>query len=118
MGIHRYVHFRLPGRDHPALQLRSRITGLHRTGTGPDMVYYLHHRRKRFKQLDKASRFIHGKGAWMALFSFLPVIGDAILIVLGLMRAHIGIVTVSMTLGKLARYVLLVAAALGLIHLF
>ena len=89
------------------------------------MVYYLHHRRKRFgrtdlllKQLDKASRFIHGKGAWMALFSFLPVIGDAILIVLGLMRAHIGIVTVSMTLGKLARYVLLVAAALGLIHLF
>ena len=54
----------------------------------------------------------------MALFSFLPVIGDAILIVLGLMRAHIGIVTVSMTLGKLARYVLLVAAALGLIHLF
>ncbi|MCD7816214.1 MAG: DedA family protein [Bacteroides sp.] len=70
------------------------------------------------KQLDKAARFIHGKGAWMALFSFLPVIGDAILIVLGLMRAHIGIVTASMTLGKLARYVLLVAAALGLIHLF
>ena len=70
------------------------------------------------KQLDKASRFIHGKGAWMALFSFLPVIGDAILIVLGLMRAHIGIVTFSMTLGKLIRYVLLVAATLGIFRLF
>ena len=62
--------------------------------------------------------FIHGKGAWMALFSFLPVIGDAILIVLGLMRAHIGIVTFSMTLGKLIRYVLLVAATLGIFRLF
>lgn len=68
------------------------------------------------KQMDKATRFIHGKGAWMALFSFLPVIGDAILIVLGLMRANIWIVAVSMTAGKLLRYALLVAAALGIIH--
>lgn len=68
------------------------------------------------KQMDKATRFIHGRGAWMALFSFLPVIGDAILIVLGLMRANIWIVAVSMTAGKLLRYALLVAAALGIIH--
>ena len=52
MGVHRYVHFRLSGRNHPALQLRSRITGLHRTGTGPDMVYPLHHCRKRFGWTD------------------------------------------------------------------
>ncbi|WP_181214734.1 YqaA family protein [Phocaeicola faecicola] len=68
------------------------------------------------KQMDKATRFIHGRGSWMALFSFLPVIGDAILIVLGLMRANIWIVAVSMTAGKLLRYALLVAAALGIIH--
>lgn len=68
------------------------------------------------KQMDKATRFIHGRGSWMALFSFLPVIGDAILIVLGLMRANIWIVAVSMTTGKLLRYALLVAAALGIIH--
>ena len=68
------------------------------------------------KQMDKATRFIHGRGSWMALFSFLPVIGDAILIVLGLMRANIWIVAVSMTVGKLLRYALLVAAALGIIH--
>lgn len=68
------------------------------------------------KQMDKATRFIHGRGSWMALFSFLPVIGDAILIVLGLMRANIWIVAVSMTAGKLLRYALLVAAALGFIH--
>ena len=70
------------------------------------------------KQMERATRFIHGRGAWMALFSFLPVVGDAILIVLGLMRAHIGIVTISMSIGKLARYAILVAATLGIISLF
>lgn len=70
------------------------------------------------KQLDKAVRFIHGKGAWMALFSFLPVIGDAILIALGLMRANLWIVGFSMTIGKLGRYAILVATTLGLLKLF
>ena len=55
------------------------------------------------KQLEKATRFIHGRGSWMAFFSFLPIIGDAVLI------AHVWIVTFSMTLGKLARYAILVA---------
>ena len=69
------------------------------------------------KQMDRAERFIRGRGSWMALFSFLPVIGDAILIVLGWMRANVWIVTLSMTLGKLARYAILVAATLGVIDL-
>lgn len=69
------------------------------------------------KQMDRAERFIRGRGSWMALFSFLPVIGDAILIVLGWMRANIWIVALSMTIGKLARYVILVAATLGIIEL-
>ena len=68
------------------------------------------------KQMDRAERFIRGRGSWMALFSFLPVIGDAILIVLGWMRANVWIVAFSMTLGKLARYAILVAAALGIIE--
>lgn len=70
------------------------------------------------KQLNRATRFIHGRGSWMALFSFLPVIGDAILIVLGLMRANLWIVTLSMTIGKLARYAILVATAFEVYNLF
>ena len=66
------------------------------------------------KQMDKAERFIKGKGSWIAFLSFLPVIGDAIL---GLMRANPVIVTISMTLGKLARYAILVATTLKLISL-
>ncbi len=70
------------------------------------------------KQMDRAERFIRGRGSWMALFSFLPVIGDAILIVLGWMRANVWIVALSMTIGKLARYAILVAATLGVFKLF
>lgn len=69
------------------------------------------------KQMDKAERFIRGKGSWIAFLSFLPVIGDAILVVLGLMRANAIIVAISMTLGKLARYAILVATTLKLISL-
>lgn len=69
------------------------------------------------KQMDKAERFIKGKGSWIAFLSFLPVIGDAILVVLGLMRANAIIVAISMTLGKLARYAILVATTLKLISL-
>ena len=70
------------------------------------------------KQMARAERFIRGRGSWMALFSFLPVIGDAILIVLGWMRANVWIVALSMTIGKLARYAILVAATLGVFELF
>ena len=65
------------------------------------------------KQLDKAARFIHGKGSWMALFSFLPVIGDALLIALGLMKANVWIVSAAMSIGKLIRYAVIVMTAIG-----
>lgn len=65
------------------------------------------------KQLDKAARFIHGKGSWMALFSFLPVIGDALLIALGLMKANVWIVSAAMSVGKLIRYAVIVMTAIG-----
>ena len=67
------------------------------------------------KKLKRASTFIHGKGSWIAFISFLPVIGDAILIVLGLMKANIYIVTIAMAIGKLGRYAVIVATAMGLI---
>lgn len=70
------------------------------------------------KHMQKAENFIRGKGSWIAFISFLPVIGDAILVVLGLMRANVVIVTISMTIGKLLRYAILVAGTLGVINLF
>lgn len=52
-----------------------------------------------------------GHGAWIGFFAFLPIIGSAITICLGLMRANIVISTVSITLGKLLRYLILMAGA-------
>ena len=58
----------------------------------------------REEQLDKATRFLGGRGAWMAFFSFLPTIGEAIAVVLGLMRSNRTITCTAMLLGKALRY--------------
>ena len=60
------------------------------------------------EKLDRAERFVKGRGAWMAFFAFIPLLGTAISIVLGMMRANIWIVFLSMTIGKILRYALLV----------
>lgn len=48
------------------------------------------------------------RGAWMGFFAFIPILGSAITIVLGLTRANIIISTISITIGKVLRYILLV----------
>ena len=69
---------------------------------------YLHVKKE---DLDKAHKFMAGKGAWMGLLSVIPVIGDVITVALGLMRANVVIVMISVTISKLARYMLLVYGA-------
>ena len=69
---------------------------------------YLHVKQS---DMDRARRFMAGRGAWMGFFAFLPVLGSAITIVLGLMRANIPISLVSMAIGKFLRYVALVYGA-------
>ena len=69
---------------------------------------YLHVKKE---DLDKAHKFMAGKGAWMGLLSVIPVIGDVITVSLGLMRANVVIVVISVTISKLARYILLVYGA-------
>lgn len=60
------------------------------------------------ESLDKAERFMNGRGAWMGFFAFLPLLGSAITIMLGLMRANKFISIVSITIGKFLRYIVLV----------
>ena len=52
------------------------------------------------KQLARARRFLAGRGALMAFFAFLPTIGEAIAIVLGLMRSNVWLTGGSMLAGK------------------
>jgi membrane protein YqaA with SNARE-associated domain len=66
---------------------------------------YLHVKQK---DMDRATRFMAGRGAWMGFFAFVPVLGSAITIVLGLMRANVVISLISMTIGKFLRYAALI----------
>ena len=63
------------------------------------------------KNLDKAEKFMGGHGALMGFFAFLPILGSAITIVLGLTRANIPLSLISVTLGKFLRYVILIYGA-------
>ena len=67
--------------------------------------------RVKKKILDRAHRFVEGHGAWMGFFAFLPVIGSAITIVLGLMRSNVVVTFIAITLGKLFRYIILIYSA-------
>lgn len=69
---------------------------------------YLHVKKE---NLEKAKRFMAGHGAWMGFFAFLPIIGSAITIMLGFMRANLLFSIVSITIGKFLRYVILMYSA-------
>ena len=82
--------------------------GVGRMGKMEWIEKYLHVKKE---SLDKAHRFMAGRGAWMGFFAFLPVLGSAITIALGLMRANIVITFIAITLGKIFRYIILIYGA-------
>ena len=58
--------------------------------------------------MARAERFMKGRGAWMGFFAFVPLLGSAITILLGLMRANPVITFIAITLGKIFRYIILI----------
>ena len=80
--------------------------GVGRMGRLDWIERYLHVKKE---SLDRAQRFMGGHGAWMGFFAFLPILGSAISILLGLMRANIAITLTSITLGKVMRYAIIAA---------
>ncbi len=60
------------------------------------------------EKIERAQRFMKGRGALMAFFAFLPIIGSAITVALGLMRANLPVTVASMTTGKFLRYAIIV----------
>ena len=61
------------------------------------------------EKMERAQRWMERKGAWVGGFlCFVPVVGDAISVALGFMRANWLICLFSITLGKFSRYAILV----------
>ena len=82
--------------------------GVGRMGRMDWVEKYLHVKKK---DLDRAQHFMAGRGAWMGFFAFLPILGSAITILLGFMRANIPISFFSIFIGKFLRYLLIVYGA-------
>ncbi len=82
--------------------------GVGRLGKVEWFEKYLHVKPE---QMDKARRFVRGRGAYMGFFAFIPLLGSAITILLGLMRANIVITFLSITVGKVLRYIVLIYGA-------
>lgn len=70
------------------------------------------------EKMEQARRFIGTRGAYMGFFAFIPILGSAITILLGLMRANFLITIASITVGKFLRYWLLVYGAEWIASLF
>ncbi|WP_028747716.1 YqaA family protein [Rhizobium mesoamericanum] len=64
--------------------------------------------------LDKAQRWYRRHGKWSLLLSWMPVIGDPITIVAGVLREPFPMFLLMVTIAKAARYAVLAAATLGI----
>lgn len=67
------------------------------------------------EKVERMQRFLQGKGALMAFFTFAPFVGEAIAIALGFMRSNVLLTTLSMFLGKLVRYAVMLLALQGVL---
>jgi membrane protein YqaA with SNARE-associated domain len=70
------------------------------------------------EKLARAERFLAGRGAVMGFFAFLPYVGEAIAVVLGLMRSNMLLTFSSMTLGKALRYAAILGLFEGIVAMF
>ena len=60
------------------------------------------------KQIDQATRQFERFGKWSLLFAWLPIIGDPLTLVAGLLRTDFRFFALLVTIGKATRYALVV----------
>ena len=64
------------------------------------------------QQMERASTHFQRYGVWILLMTWLPVLGDVISVVAGLLRTDFKLFLVLMSIGKFVRYVV-IAAGVG-----
>lgn len=70
------------------------------------------------KKMKRADELIQKYGYWTAALSFLPALGEVILVALGIMRVNKYKVIAVMALGKFLRYAFVAASYYGVASLF
>ena len=66
-------------------------------------------------QLTRAQAWFGRYGIWTLLLAWLPIVGDPITFVAGIMRARVGLFILLVGIGKGARYAVVLLAAYGLL---
>lgn len=67
------------------------------------------------RRMEQAQRWATRRGAWLGFFAFLPILGTAICLVLGVMRANVLIFCLTMLTGKILRYIIVAASVLAFV---
>lgn len=81
--------------------------GIGRLGRMEWIEKYLHVKREK---VERTQQWMESRGAWMGVLCFLPILGSVIAVTLGFMRANPLISLISITIGKLVRYAILIYA--------
>ena len=64
--------------------------------------------------LERAQRWYQRFGKWSLLLSFVPIIGDPLTVMAGVMRERLAIFVAFIAVAKTTRYIVVAAAAMGL----
>ncbi len=111
----------LLGGDHPWPVLLAVATVGNVLGAVVNWVlgrFFIHFRDRRWFPVKPATyarveRWYARYGVWSLLFAWLPIGGDPLTVVAGAMRTNLALFLVLVTVGKLGRYAVLVAATLN-----
>lgn len=71
----------------------------------------------RLDKVHKIMDWLNGKGTYMAFFSWVPVIGNLVVIALGYLRANVWIVSACLLAGMFVRYLIVIIITLQGIEL-
>lgn len=82
--------------------------------------FFLHYRERAWfpigrQQLERAQRWFQRYGVWSLLFAWLPIGGDALTLIAGVMRVRFAIFFLLTALGKGARYAVVIYTAQGIV---
>ena len=65
------------------------------------------------QQINKAELQFNRYGKWSLLFAWLPIVGDPLTVVAGMLRVNFGLFLLLVTIGKSGRYWLIMQAVLA-----
>lgn len=84
--------------------------------TTPEKVQQLF--RIKPQHMARAHQLVSRWGPWMGLVCWMPILGDAILITLGIMRSNALLTNIAMIIGRTLRYTFVLLSAMGIGKLF